>query len=168
MRLFFFIIFFLTSMNNVQAQVTFIKQVGKIVYGDFDSSMHSKEKEQIAKKMNECILKKYSNKKLPLVYLIVNYDHDTTEYELSYDNFYGNSIDNETYERKGNYYQPGIRIKIYSTRINTEEVLKLLDYGVSYISELKSIRTQALKKDYYDRPATLSLNKQKIREILTQ
>lgn len=167
MRGIFFLLFFLTILSNLNAQTTFTKQLGYIVYGDFDSSVHKSEKEQVAKKMNDYILKTYSKRnKIPLVYLVVSYGFDTTDYELSYDNFYGNSVDNATYERKGKYFQPGIRIKVYSSGINLEEVLKLLDYGINHIGELKSIRAKALEQDHYDRPATLSISKQKIKSIL--
>src|SRR5579872_1558561 len=106
------IIFFgLLILQNGYSQSIFIQQSGNIVFGAIRGSGSLAEKEKAARVCNEYIYRFYRNKRLPFVYLsLVPVDSVNAHYSLSYDNFYGNSLENGDARRKGKYYAPGIRI----------------------------------------------------------
>ncbi len=160
------IIFFLLSSLDLQAQT--IKQLDSIVYGDYEGSNFSTMKEKDAKICADYIRKYYVEKVIPLVYLDVqvsqSYIDDTTE--LAYDNFYSNALDNDTYDRSGKYYQPGVRIKLRMKKDSPESLLKLLDYAINNLDVLKERNAKVSKLDYYDRPKSPVLPKKKINWIL--
>lgn len=130
----------------------------------FEKGVNDKLKEEYAFLCSEYIKSNYSKKKLPLIYIVV--DNQSTNYELAYDNLTGNSLDNKLYERKGKFYKPGIRIKVPVSPNQSDAILKLLDYGILHLCDLKKNWRKVSKLDYYDRPESLSLNEEKIKEIL--
>ncbi len=158
--------FFVAVVAN--AQVIFIKQIGQVVFNGSSIDSDTLVKMEYAALINEHIQKKYSKKKIPFIYLSVRSVDDPVPFELAYDNLNGNSLENKTYDREGKYDTPGLRIKIYSRETRKEELLALLDYGLTNLKELKKIRNAALKKEYYDQPETLSLSQERIREIISR
>ena len=158
-------VFFSSIKSN--GQIFFVKQIGHVVFNSSSVDSDSSWKIIYTTLINEYIQKHYQKKKLPLIYLTVYSVNNTLMfYELAYDNLNGNSLENEIYDRKGKYDAPGIRIKICSQELQKEELLKLLNYGINNLKELKKIRNEALKKSQYDQPNTLSLSQEKILEII--
>jgi len=159
-------IFSFLSFAKSQAQT--IKQLDSIVYGDYGGSEFSAMKERYAKICADYIQKYYAAKAIPLVYLDIRvsqaYINDTMEF--AYDNFYGNVLDNDTYDRSGKYYQPGVRIKLRMKKDSPESLLKLLDYAINNLDVLKERNTKVSKLDYYDRPKSPVLPKKKVARIL--
>ncbi len=154
------------SSRNLLSQ-TIITTVGKVIFFDNKDSLKSKQLHEIAKLCDCYIQKFYSGVKLPNILLDVEQSKDTAYYQLGYDNIYGNSIDNDVYERKTNdYTNLGIRIKSCSADINEESILKLLDYGINHEQELKTIRLKEIKLDYYDRSKNITLKEKTISQIL--
>lgn len=158
---------FIICCVRANGQVTFVKQIGCVAFNGSSVDRDSLRKENYALLVNEHIQKNYSKKKLPLIYLVVC-SMDSMHFQLAYDNLNGNSLDNKTYDRKGKYDTPGLRIKICSQELHKEELLKLLDYGIVNLKELKKMRNDALSKDHYDQPETLSLSRERILEIINK
>jgi hypothetical protein len=158
-------ILLLLSLSG-NAQLVFVKQIGSVAFRSNTIDKDSLRKTSYATLCNSYINKYYPKNKLPLVYLVVNPNNDSLLYELAFDNLNGNSLSNKLYNRKSKYDIPGIRIVICSSNMQSEICLKLLDYAINNLSTLKSIRKQALKKDYYDQPNTLSLNRVIIDSII--
>jgi hypothetical protein len=86
--------------------------------------------------------------------------------ELSYDKFQGRSWDHAEQNRpaKGN----GVRLRLSSTFHRSEYVLKLLEYSVTHIDELKAQNTIYFKIDYYDRPNELTVDTTVLSGILKE
>jgi len=158
---------FIISSTNAPAQVSFVKQIGRVALNGSNTDADSLLKRSYAMLINGHIKNHYSKKRLPLIYLAIRSVEDPSmPFELAYDNLNGNSLENKTYHRRGKYDAPGIRIKIYTKGLRKDEVLKLLEYGVDNLKELKKIRSEALRKEHYDQPETLSLSREKIMEII--
>lgn len=146
---------------------TVISTRGKIVFFDDKDTSKSRQLHDIAKLCSSYIQKFYPKVTLPNVLLDIELSKDTSYSQLGYDNIYGNSIENDIYERKTkDYTNLGIRIKSCMPTINKEDILKLLDYGIKHAQELKNLRTKATKLDYYDRPKTSTLPSNQINAIL--
>ena len=143
MRKIIIILMLSVSFNTSFAQ-TVITTVGGVVFFDDPDSSRSKTLHEIAVICNEYIQQCHLGASLPLVFLDLELARDTSYWQLGYDNIYGNSIDNDIYERKTkDYTDLGIRIKSCDRTIKRENVLKLLDYGVNHVKELKALRTKA-------------------------
>jgi len=50
--------------------------------------------------------------------------------------------------------------------INEEDILKLLEYGVMHLKQLKALRAKEIKLDYYDRPKNITVKEKCIKQIL--
>ena len=159
-------LFSVVGFSKLQAQS--IKQLDSIVYEDNEGSEFSAMKERYAKICSDYIQKYYPTKVIPLVYLDARvsqaYINDTTE--LAYDNFYSNALDNDTYDRSGKYYQPGIKIRLRMKKDAPEVLLKLLDYGINNVDLLERRKEKIAKLNYYDRPKSPILPEKKINRIL--
>jgi len=155
------ILIFIVLFSFSKGQVIAITEYNGVV---FEKDEFNDIKENYALLCSNYIKDNYLRKNLPIIYLVIN--DDSIQYELAYDNLSGNSLDNKVYGRKGNFYEPGIRIKVPNSSDQSKELLKLLDYGVKHLSELKKIRRKALKLDYYDRPNSLSVSNEILSKIL--
>ncbi len=157
-------IFLLFASLSCHSQIPFIRQIGLVVYSDFEKSRDELKKKKSAVACSEYITSKRFDTSL-LVYLI--YDSDSDGYQLSFDNLYGNSIDNSVYDRKGIYYQPGIRIVIPMNRIEcVRDIYKLIDYGYNNLDELVKIRNKAIEYNDKGQIVPLYLGKEKIDKIV--
>jgi len=149
-----------------QSVYTRITQQGNVVFSSGVDTSLVPVKERMAQLCNRHICKHYPKKKLPLIYLSIVRDSTVKDvgYQLSYDNLYGNSLDDNA-SKKGKYYRPGLKIEASGTNFEEESLLKILEYGINNLSELKSIRNQAIKDDAGTNKA-LKLSPDKINEIL--
>ncbi len=165
--IFFFLLMSFTSIYS-QSVYTRITETGKVVFSSGRDSSSVSIKEKIAILNNKYIYKYYSKKKLPLIYLSLTNDSTSldTKYQLSYDNLYGNSLERNYTVPKKKYYKPGIRIRIANTVIDEASLLKLLDYGINHLTELKSLRNKAIKEGVGSN-VFLMLPPDKIKEILS-
>jgi hypothetical protein len=150
-------------MTSAQVVVT---QIGQVVFQGPSTTTEGETKKLYADLCNSYIRKYYPNKKLPLIYLDIKTGIDDSIYELAYDNLNQNSLDNKTYERKDKYSIPGILIKLHSQTKEPEKLLKLLEYGIGHMAELRKIRNQALKLHYRNQPDSLSLNQEQLHSII--
>lgn len=151
-----------------KAQI-FTVQIGHVVFNSDAKDTDSSIEKEYSILCDRYVKKYYANRKIPLIYLEVGAKKDTIVYGLAYDNLRGNSTLNKDYGWKGKYYQyyqPGIRITLYSKKDDPEDLLKFLDYGINHLRELKKIRHRALKMDYYDQPHNLSIDSQEINQII--
>lgn len=139
-------------------------RLGHVVYTTIKEDQDSVTKKKYAELCEEFCARYYSTKRLPFVYLVISSTgSDTSLFELAFDNLRGNSLSNREYGRNKIYDVPGIRIKICTRERKEEEVLKLLDYAINHLMDLKNIRKRAVKKD---EDASLSLGHDKIMSIL--
>lgn len=158
----------LFPVAQIDAQAIFTVQTGKVVYGSYSTNPDSLLLRKYSKLCNLYIKRYYPRKKLPLVYLIP-VRSDCIKYELSYDNRMGNSIDNKAnkeYVLKDKYARPGIRIRFYSKEDKSNDILRLLEYGITHLRELKRLRKSFMNLEYYDQPDNLSISHEKIEAIL--
>jgi hypothetical protein len=146
----------LSAAPYLLAQGVFSRQIGRVVFSGSTIDSDSSLKTRYAKLCNAYMDKWYQNKKQPLVYLVLSNRAQPSLYQLAFDNLDGNSLKTKLYGRKGKYDLPGIRIMIYSNNRQADILLKMLDYAVNNLSELKAVRNRALRKDYYDQPDNLS------------
>ncbi len=155
--------FFLLFPFFVNGQSPIIVENTGIVYAK-DNSMTDALKEKYSLICKKHIQNFYPEGDLPLVYIIINTNR--SDYELAYDNLSGDSVNNDDIDRYSKYYLPGIRITVPFKESNKDALIKLLDYGVNNLSELKKIREEAMRLKYYDRPDNLSISEAKIKSIL--
>ncbi len=156
----------LLSSERVRGQNFFAENAG-IVYSSSINDKDSLIKQKYMMICKEYIENNYRQRNIPLIYIVAGKVPDSvSSFELAYDNYMGTSVQNTDYGRNKRYDKPGIRIKAYSDRDESENFLKLLDYGIKNLKTLKRIRKSIVKKKYYDRPDTLSLSDEKIKEIL--
>ncbi len=160
---------FTISYNNSigQSVYTNITEIGKVVFSKNGNSNTSKLQEQVAVLFNKYICEYYSRKKLPVIYLsIVNDNTSTsTRYELSYDNLYGNVLNNDNVTVKSKYHKAGINILVVNPSDNTS-MLKILEYGISNLSELKLLYDKA-RKEGAETNAVLKVGPERIADILS-
>ena len=157
----------ITSTSNAQSYFTV--QIGNVVYSSSSVDADSAIKENYAELCNKYIERYYHGEHLPLVYLIIRCAKiDTSCYQLAYDNLSGYPSNHKYYGSDKRFNQPGIRIKIYSNRGEWENLLKLLDYGINNIKELKQQRKSLIKQNRDDGLESISLSQDKITSILKE
>jgi hypothetical protein len=152
---------------NAFAQSEEIVQQGNVAYHFFDRD--SIIERQCSFLCNSYINKYYINKKLPLIYLVYKNPEDSLKYQLSYDNLMGKAFGGNYKNPIAKYYKLGIRITIYNSEISTEDIIKLLDYGINHLGKLKRIRRKALRREDNDPdPEDLQISQQKINLIISE
>jgi len=148
----------LVSPKSAESQIV-IKRLDKVIF--FNSNpLLEVQRESIAKDVNQYIKDYCSNCDLPYILLDIGLSEDSTQYQLGYDNIYGSSVYNDIYRPEAwDYTTLGIRINVYNkgTTIDRNAVIILLDYALRHTSELMAMRTDAIKKDFYDRPNNITL-----------
>ena len=159
----------ITELNTVL--FSNVEDTIKVAYMDVEDTLKSRQLHDIAKMCSCYIQNFYPRIKLPEILLDMEQSKDTVYYQLGYDNIYGNSIDTSADDdirqpQTWDYTTLGIRIKSCSPQINKEIILKLLDYGINHVNELKALRKEAGKLDYYDRPDNITLKRRVIKRIL--
>jgi hypothetical protein len=162
------LILMMALLTKSYSQSIFTQQTGRVVFSSVSGNSLIGIKEGAARLCNRYINKYYPKKKLPLIYLSIVNDSTTadTAYQLSYDNLYGNSLENEYTDRRGKYYKPGIRIRIVNASLDTVSLFKLLDYGINHLVELKALHAKAIKEEISTN-TSLALSPQKIKQILS-
>lgn len=137
---------------------------GHVVYTTIREDQDSITKKRYAELCEAFCLRYYNMKRLPFIYLVMSSaGSDTSLFELAFDNLRGNSLSNQEYGRLKIYDAPGIRIKIFTRERKEEELLKLLDYAINHLMDLKNIRKKALEKEEH---TSLSLDHDKIVSII--
>ena len=150
-------------ITNAQAQI-YVRQTGLVAYSGSVIHTDTVTMDAYSKSLNTFIKEMHGKRNLPLIYISIG--ENTV---LSFDNLNGNSLDNKAYDRNGKYDKPGIRIVISNTSQTPERnMLKLLDYGIENLSELKKERKKALKLEYYDQPDQLNLKEEKLQNLLVK
>jgi len=156
----------IASKSNAQSYFTV--QAGNVVYASSSVDADSTIKKQYAALCNKYIDRYYHGKHFSLVYLIISSPKfDTSAYELAYDNLSGYPSKYKYYGADKRFNQPGIRIKVYANRDESENLLKLLDYGITNLKEIKQQRKFLMKQDN-DAVKSLSLSQDKITSILKE
>lgn len=154
--------------GSTKAQSYSTVQMGNVVYTSSSIDADSTIKKKYAILCYRYIDKYYHGKHLPLVYLMVSsHKIDTIAYELAYDNLSGYPSNYKYYGVNMSFNQPGIRIKVYTNTAAAENLLKLLDYGITNLKEIKRQRKALLKQDD-DTMNSLSLSQDKITSILKE
>jgi hypothetical protein len=153
-----------------------VYEVGKVIYSNSRDSAQSKFLHNVAVRCNQFIQEYYPKQDSISVRLNITWTADTTFYQLGYDNLagnfiettdtklYGNKVSNSIATKAAKY--PGIRIGISSKTIHEEDIFKLLEYGLLHFSELKGQVLQAIRQDYFSRPAQVALHAQTVDAIL--
>ncbi|NIG54412.1 hypothetical protein [Chitinophaga sp. Cy-1792] len=168
--LFFFVTVILSAGNsNGQAVYTKITQVGKVVYSSGIHSSRDSIKLDLAMLCSKYIFTYYKHKKLPFIYLAVSpvKVSDTVTYEMSYDNIHGHALNNSNVKVRNKYMEPGIRIWVSDFSVDKRSLLKLLDFGINNLKDLKSLYRKAVHEEEYD-DELLQLPQEKIFQILSQ
>jgi hypothetical protein len=166
------VIFFLLliSFKNSygQAIYTRIIKIGKIVFSNGVDNSSLPAKEKAARLCNSYMLEYYKKRRLPLIYLSFTLVSTSEEalYQLSYDNLYGTSLQDNNTKGKRKFNKPGIRIRSRDTTINEIFLLKLLDYSINHLPELKSLSQRAIKQSE-ESNSSLQLASDKIERILS-
>lgn len=136
-----------------------------MIYTGLSSDESQYKNQEIAFLCNEYINKFYSKKKLPLIYLELE-DIGEELYKVGFDLFEGarwkNAEENRPYKGKG------IRISIISRKNKSESVLKLLDYAITNLKQLKQIDDSIAIMDHYEKPCYSSLSDLRISQILSK
>jgi len=78
---------------------------------------------------------------------------------------YGNSLQKG---KQGKYSKPGIRISVNTKESHSDWILKLLEYAINNLNDIKNIRNEAIKLDYYDQPEDLSLKREILDSIVNR
>lgn len=155
---------------KMNAQVFSILRLGKVVYSTASYDADSTIKKRYSRVCSDYVSKYYEHRKLPLIYLLIAYSRiDSAEYELAYDNFKGFPRTEDNWVGNAALHKFGIRIRFYSVTYQPENLLKLLDYGINHMQELKR-QSRSLRKriEYDDDVQSLSLSSGKIHWILEQ
>lgn len=150
-------------LSNAQV---FTVERGKVVYGSSGMDADSLIKKRYAILCDSYIKEFYSEKKLHFLYLIINKDQHSSINELSYDDLSGYSSEYEYYGVNKKYNNPGLRIGIHSAQDEPENILKLLDYGLNNLRELKKRRKRLLKSAKRSQLENLSLSQGEINRII--
>jgi hypothetical protein len=160
-----FLIPFLISITTAYSQS--ITTIDKIIFLDYRDTIDSKPVHETAKICDSYIQTYYATAKFPYILLDIEQSNDTTYYQLGYDNIFGNSI---FFPNQKIWFNStlGIRIKACGKNINASNILKLLDYGLNHISDLKKIRDNAIKLSYNDKPDHVTIKRKLINRILKQ
>ncbi|MFD2523345.1 hypothetical protein [Emticicia soli] len=151
-----------------RAQSYFTVKMKNVVYTSSSTDADSTIKKHYAILCNKYIQKYYHNHQLPLIYLIISTSQiNTLEYELAYDNLSGYPSKYKYYGSDKEFNKSGIRIVVYSNTDKSENLLKILEYGINNLVELRR-QSKTLMMKHDNTINNLALNQDKIISILKQ
>ncbi len=109
-------------------------------------------------------LKKFYPHNKEKVFLELGLEEKEVSYKISYDKFQGNEWNNSEKNRPAKGF--GISIRTSSKYNRAESVLKLLDYGLKHLRELKMLMKNYYKVDENDRPDDYNIDSITISQII--
>jgi len=136
--------------------------IGNVYYSGLAAGETQYQNQAIAYLCNSYLKKHFPSIK-EKVFLELGFG-DMTNCKLSFDKFQRDGLNNEEDDRLAKGF--GIRIKLSQNINRAESVLKLLDYGLSNLSELKESSNNYFKKAYYDRPRYLTVDSVLLSKVL--
>ncbi len=136
--------------------------IGNVYYSGLSAGETQYQNQAIAYLCNK-YLKKYFPSIKEKVFLELGFG-DKSNYKLSFDKFQREMWNNEEDNRLAKGF--GIRIILSQNLNRAESVLKLLDYGLNNLSELKKSSDNYFKKAYYDRPHYLTVDSIMLSNVL--
>ena len=136
--------------------------IGNVYYTGIVAGETQYQNQAIAFLCNEFI-KTYYPQNREKVFLELGFV-DSLGYKLSYDKFQGDNWENAEKNRpvKG----LGIRIRLSQEINRAEAVLKLLDYSLNNLPELKKARKDFYSLSYYDQPDDVTIDSTKLSMII--
>lgn len=150
-----FIITFITYINsNGNTYGVMTGNIDSVFYSGIVAGETQYQNQAVAFLCNEYI-KKYYPSIHEKVILELGFD-EISSYKLSYDKFEGDSWINAENNRPVKGF--GIRIQLSQKYNRAESVLKLLDYGLNHLSELKKTSNDYFKLNDDNRPDDLTID----------
>jgi hypothetical protein len=128
--------------------------IDKVYYTGIVAGETQYQNQAIAYLCNEFMKSNYPQNK-EKVFLELGFS-DNPSFKLSYDKFQGTMWDNAEKNRPAKGL--GIRIRLSQRLDRAESVLKLLDYGLQNLSELKKSSKDFYSLSYYDQPDELTVD----------
>lgn len=158
----FIVAFFisLTSYGNTYGVMT--GKIGKVYYDGIVAGETQYQNQAIAFLCNEYIAKYYPKSRVK-VFLELGFG-ESFSYKISYDKFQGEQWENAEQNRPAKGF--GIRIRLSKNLNRAESVLKLLEYGLNNLADLRKASKRFFKMDYYDRPDELTVDSIALSEVI--
>jgi hypothetical protein len=151
---------YIDSMGNTYGIVT--GSIENVYYGGIVAGETQYQNQAIAFLCNEHIKRYYPTIK-EKVFLELGFGEHCS-YKISYDKYQGEQWNNAENNRPAKGF--GIRIRLSQKLNRAESVLKILEYGLNNLSELKDSSKKYFKMDDNDRPDDLTVDSTVLSKII--